>query len=86
MGATIARLQAPSFEPAAIARFGELKMPLLLLWGKVDVVFPIGLATAITQAVPSARLVSYEDCGHFPHEERPDETVRELRLFLQRDE
>jgi pimeloyl-ACP methyl ester carboxylesterase len=86
MDATIARLQAPSAELAAIARLGELKMPLLLLWGKDDVVFPISLAPAITQAVPSARLVTYEDCGHFPHEERPDETARELRLFLQRDE
>jgi len=85
MDATIARLQAPSFEPAAIARLGELKMPLLLLWGKDDVVFPISLAPAITKAVPSARLVIYEGCEHFPHEERPDETARELRLFLQRD-
>jgi pimeloyl-ACP methyl ester carboxylesterase len=86
MDATIARLQAPSFEPAAIARLGELKMPLLLLWGRDDVVFPISLAPTIMQAVPSARFVSYEGCGHFPHEERPDETTRELRLFLQRDE
>jgi pimeloyl-ACP methyl ester carboxylesterase len=86
MDATIARLQAPSFEPAAIARLGELKMPLLLLWGKDDVVFPISLARAITQAVPSAHLVTYEGCGHFPHEERPDDTTRELRLFLQRDD
>jgi pimeloyl-ACP methyl ester carboxylesterase len=86
MDATIARLQAPSFEPAGIARLGELKMPLLLLWGKDDVVFPISLAPAITQAVPSARLVTYEGCGHFPHEERPDDTTRELRLFLRRDE
>ena len=86
MDATIARLQVPSFEPAAIARLGELKMPLLLLWGRDDVVFPISLAPAITRAVPSARLVTYKGCGHFPHEERPDETARELRLFLQRDE
>jgi pimeloyl-ACP methyl ester carboxylesterase len=85
MDATIARLQAPSFEPTAIARLGELKMPLLLLWGKDDVVFPVDLSRAITQAVPSARLVSYGACGHFPHEERPDETASELRLFLQRD-
>jgi pimeloyl-ACP methyl ester carboxylesterase len=85
MDATIARLQAPSFEPAAIARLGELKMPLLLLWGKDDVVFPISLAPTIMQAVPSARLVTYKGCGHFPHEERPEETTRELRLFLQRD-
>ena len=86
LDATIARLQAPSFEPAAIARLGELKMPLLLLWGNNDVVFPAGLAATIVQAVPSARLITYEGCGHFPHEEWPDDTADDLRLFLQLSE
>jgi pimeloyl-ACP methyl ester carboxylesterase len=81
--ATIARFRLPSFEPAAIARLNELRMPVLLLWGREDIVFPQGLAQTIVRAVQSARLVTYEDCGHFPHEERPDDTVRDLHTFLE---
>lgn len=82
LDATIARLRLPGFESATIARLNELRMPVLVLWGHEDVVFPPNLALAIMRAVPSARVVTYEDCGHFPHEERPDETVRDLRAFL----
>ena len=82
LDAMIARLRSPSFEPAAIGRLNELTMPVLLLWGREDIVFPSALAQTIAQAIPSTRLITYEDCGHFPHEEKPDDTVRDLRAFL----
>jgi pimeloyl-ACP methyl ester carboxylesterase len=83
--AMIARLRAPDFEPSAIRGLGEIKSPILLLWGKQDVVFPVHLSQAFENAVASTELVTYENCGHFPHEELPDRTVKDLLAFLERD-
>ena len=34
------------------------------------------------EALPDARIVEMRDTGHWPHEEAPDEALRQLRGFL----
>lgn len=52
-----------------------LQKPLVIGWGKEDrVCFPKQAHRAI-EAFPDARLVWFENCGHFPQWDRPKETV-----------
>ena len=46
------------------ARFSLLKMPLLLVWGKQDVVTPLALGEAMHRAAPQSILEVYDGCGH----------------------
>jgi pimeloyl-ACP methyl ester carboxylesterase len=46
------------------ARFHDLKMPILLVWGKQDAITPINLAESMHQAAPQSVLAVYDRCGH----------------------
>jgi pimeloyl-ACP methyl ester carboxylesterase len=80
--ASISRLRTPSFEPSMIARLSEIKVPVLLLWGEDDRVFPLDLSQAFINAIPSARLIPFERCGHFPMMEAADRSGTEILNFL----
>lgn len=51
------------------ARLGEIRAPVLLVWGDHDRVFPLSSAHAAAAALPSSRLVVIPRCGHFPQVE-----------------
>lgn len=82
LDATIARFRAPMFEPEAVARLPEIKAPALVIWGEDDNVFAVERANILTSAIPDCQLRVYEQCGHFPHEEHPDRTARDIAEFL----
>ncbi|MEW5872866.1 MAG: alpha/beta fold hydrolase [Chloroflexota bacterium] len=63
------------------ARLAALATPTLVMWGEQDQINPIENAHALAQAQPSARLVTLADCGHLPHQERPQETLAALLDF-----
>lgn len=55
--------------------------PVLMVWGRQDVmVFQTG-AERVMEAVPGARLVTIEDCGHCPQIEAPDRLAELLVTF-----
>jgi len=45
-------------------RFASLKMPLLIVWGKQDVLTPLSIAEAMRRAAPQSVLEVYDGCGH----------------------
>jgi pimeloyl-ACP methyl ester carboxylesterase len=45
-------------------RFSSLKPPLLLVWGKQDVMTPLTLGEAMHKAAPDSVLEVYDGCGH----------------------
>ncbi|MET0900312.1 MAG: alpha/beta fold hydrolase [Mycobacterium sp.] len=55
---------------------GSLQAPVTIGWGRKDrVTFPAQAQRAV-ELFPDARLHWFEHCGHFPHWDRPAETVR----------
>jgi pimeloyl-ACP methyl ester carboxylesterase len=60
----------------------RVSAPTLLLWGREDVWAPVEQAARFQAGLPAARLVVFPSCGHVPQEERPADTLRELRAFL----
>jgi pimeloyl-ACP methyl ester carboxylesterase len=64
---------------AALARTG---IPILLVWGADDPLFPLEHAQRAHQEIPGSRLAVIEGAGHTPQAERPDEFNRVLESFL----
>jgi pimeloyl-ACP methyl ester carboxylesterase len=72
-------------EPQAGAPAGTIRQPLVIGWGRKDrVTFPSQAALA-TRLFPDARLHWFDDCGHFPHWDQPEETVRLIEDTLARE-
>lgn len=63
-------------------RCGEIRIPVLLLWGSEDRIVPLALGEQLETAIPGARLVVLERCGHVPQEEWAEATLAVLRDVL----
>ncbi len=44
--------------------FPALKMPMLIVWGKLDAITPLSLAESMHRAAPQSVLAVYGGCGH----------------------
>jgi haloalkane dehalogenase len=61
-------------------------VPVTLLWGMADSALKPALLEKWRTALPHARVHTFADAGHWPHEERPQEFVKLLAAALARDE
>lgn len=64
------------------SRLPRVSMPVLLIWGGNDPLFPVENATWAHRLLPDSRLVVLEGAGHTPQAERPDEFNRAVLDFL----
>ena len=64
------------------SRLREIEVPLQLIWGADDPLFPVAHATRAHSLAPHSRLAVIEGAGHTPQAERPEEFNRILRDFL----
>jgi pimeloyl-ACP methyl ester carboxylesterase len=64
------------------SELGRLQMPVNLIWGKNDPLFPLDQAVRAHRLLPGSELAVIEDAGHSPEAERPDEFNRALERFL----
>jgi pimeloyl-ACP methyl ester carboxylesterase len=60
----------------------RLRMPVRLIWGAADPLFPLQHATRAHRLLPGSELAVIEGAGHSPEAERPDEFNRALEHFL----
>lgn len=56
--------------------------PVLVLWGDRDTIIPIEQARALTDLAQGAVFTTFEGCGHYLHNERPEAFARAVRDFL----
>jgi len=63
-------------------RLGEIKVPVQLIWGDNDPLFPLAHAANAHRLIPRSRLAVLEGAGHTPQAERPEEFNRVLENFL----
>ena len=66
-----------------LPKLKSLKIPTLVIQSERDVI-PAATAEHIAQAIPGARMVTLQNCGHFSYLECPD-AVREQIAALFRD-
>ena len=65
-------------------RLGALSRPALFLWGDTDQLVPWRFSRHVEAALPGARSVVLEDCGHVPQFEHRGRTHALVREFLGR--
>jgi pimeloyl-ACP methyl ester carboxylesterase len=65
-------------------RLSELKIPVQLIWGADDPLFPLAHAERAQSLIGRAALAVIEGAGHTPQAERPEEFNRVLHRFLDR--
>jgi pimeloyl-ACP methyl ester carboxylesterase len=68
--------------PITAADFAKIAVPTLVLSGEQDKLIPVEDSRAIAAAIPGAKLVTYPEGGHVPMEQLPDQTVQDLKAFL----
>ncbi len=64
------------------ARLNEIKIPLQLIWGADDPLFPVAHAARAHALVAHSRLAVLAGAGHSPQAERPEEFNRVLLDFI----
>ena len=64
----------------------KLEMPLLIVWGENDRVFPVSHAREATEKVPNAVVHIMGDCGHWPQMDKWDEFNQLVLTFLDNPE
>ncbi len=56
--------------------------PTLIIWGREDRIIPLKHALYAEQVIPGARLHVFEECGHLPNLEKPNEFNAIVTDFL----
>jgi pimeloyl-ACP methyl ester carboxylesterase len=64
-------------------RYGELDLPVLVLWGRNDGYIPVAKAHELSAAIPGAELRIVDGAGHLIQEDAPEQVVERLTPFLE---
>ncbi|PHQ80643.1 MAG: alpha/beta hydrolase [Phycisphaera sp.] len=63
-------------------RISGVACPVLLVWGKQDVVTPPEAAQQFASNLPDSRMVWFDECGHVPMIEQPDKFAQAMAQFV----
>lgn len=66
------------------ARLGEIKVPVLVMWGDRDRLVHRSAADVWVRGIAGAQLVTYPDLGHMPMVEDPARSAADVRAFIGR--
>ena len=69
-------------DPELLGRLGQVKIPVLVLWGDSDRIFTPEYGRAFAGAFPDAQFAIIADAGHMPFLEQPDATFDALDSYL----
>lgn len=69
--------------PDSRGDLARIACPTLVVCGRQDALTPLALHEEMAAAIPDARLVVIEECGHLPPMERPQAASALLRYWLQ---
>lgn len=79
--AALAAVRGMDYENAE-TRYKKVDKPVLLMWGREDLVTPLKFGERLARDLPKSKLVVYPRCGHFPMIEALSTSNRDLVAFL----
>lgn len=65
------------------AMIRSITFPTLIIWGQQDRIVDVKYAHRFHSDIAGSQLVIYDECGHVPMVERPEEVSREVLRFLE---
>lgn len=77
-----ARQCIPPDADELVAKYKNIQVPTLILWGRHDKIVPLKVGQLLSQALPNSVLEIFEECGHIPQEEQPQKTIARISQFL----
>ena len=80
--ATMARFSTP-YEVLTEDELAGIASPALILWGDEDRLIPVAAGEWMDQNLPNSQMIVYSGIGHLPQEEAPEETIADVRKWLE---
>ena len=68
---------------ATAAQLAALRLPVLILWGAKDALIPRASGDWLHARIRGSKLIVYPGTGHLPMVERPDESARDVKRFVE---
>ena len=78
---TVRNLVPPDIDTFT-GRYAGMPLPSLIVWGRQDRIVPALNALRFEADLPAAKLHVFDDCGHAPHLEYPEETAAAIRDWI----
>jgi pimeloyl-ACP methyl ester carboxylesterase len=75
-------LEEPFGENGFWSRLGSLTPPAMFVWGDQDPLVPLAFSQHVAEALPEARQVVLEECGHVPQVELPEQANAAVHHFI----
>ncbi len=72
------------FNPRLERWLHRIKVPVLIVWGGGDRIFPPEHGPSLQKLIPGSELVMVPDCGHHPHIEKRAEVLSAMSSFMNR--
>ncbi len=69
--------------PELSSQLSQINVPTLVISGDDDRIVPVENSRRLAKAIPHAKLVILENCGHLPQEECPDAFLGAIENFLE---
>ena len=82
---TISRMQEARANNLAIITEEQgrrIDAPTLILWGQHDELLDPSIAAELDRVIPNSRAVLFEECGHIPQAEQPEQFNQLVHEFL----
>ncbi|CAI7655197.1 unnamed protein product [Penicillium glandicola] len=67
-----------------VERLGDVQAETLIIFGREDMICGTGIAERTAKDIRNARLITYGECGHFPWIERKEQTILDIRKFIEK--
>jgi pimeloyl-ACP methyl ester carboxylesterase len=68
-------------DPSLLGQLGSVRVPVLVVWGAADRIYPPEHGEAFVKAIPGARLVVLDKAGHLPQLEAPSALLAAVQEF-----
>ncbi len=68
-------------DPSLLGQLSSVRVPVLVVWGAADRIYPPEHAEAFAKAIPGARLVVLDKAGHLPQLEAPSALLAAVQEF-----
>jgi pimeloyl-ACP methyl ester carboxylesterase len=68
-------------DPSLLGQLGSVRVPVLVVWGAADRIYPPEHGEAFVKAIPDARLVVLDEAGHLPQLETPSALLAAVQDF-----
>ena len=75
-------LEEPDGPDGFYERLSQLQPPAMFVWGDDDPLVPLAFCVHVTEALPEARQVVLNECGHVPQVELPEDTNGLIADFM----